>query len=511
MNQWRKFRKKFALKSFLSINFIFLVITAEAADKKDLCPAPAAKVTNRYEENQNFSAVGSLTRPPLPTHAPPTRKPYDAASSVRFDFSSPVQTPLPQITVSDRKLQRAQEERSGKDEDCQGSSPSSVEAGTSFSDLSQTHYKPAPVSLPPKLLTPGETFSPIRHLALIGTILDWWGPHAERVPPGFLICNGQIVAFKDSPLFGQRVPNLIHVFTRGTSDPREVETVGDSHQFVTNVITSPSGGHTHSFSQSQNITGFIQSIEEKRCIGAPNNRSQKDKSKWFHLGFHGASSTSQQRQHQHDLPDTASCADHVHNVIVSAAISPPFVSVLKIIRVVPPKTKEEIIPVGTILDWWRPNMSDQQSLVLPRGFVLCDGNIIEDRESYFNGERAPNLHHMFIKGVGMPDKVGIRGGSEQQVLKAEVSAAGLHVHAFQNRNMTGFISSKNADKQTLHNEQGKTISKFEGSSQGDTHSGQHQHDLPLSDAQGVHIHEVASVALDILPPYINFLKMMRIK
>ena len=90
MNQWRKFRKKFSLKFFLSISFIFLVITAEAADKKDLCPAPAAKVTKRYEGNQNFPAIGSLTKPPLPTHAPPTRKPYGAASSVHFVLSSPV-------------------------------------------------------------------------------------------------------------------------------------------------------------------------------------------------------------------------------------------------------------------------------------------------------------------------------------------------------------------------------------------------------------------------------------
>ena len=515
MNQVNGILKKFAFKFLLVVSFIVLDITAEASDKedfrKDLCPAPAAKLTRRREWGQDSSTVQSLERSPLPTHAPPTRKPYGAASSVHFDLSSTVKPPLPQTPAPNRKPQGIQETKSGKDEESPDSSSDIIRTGTGLSDLSQSYNKVSPSSLFPKLLTPSETFSPVRHLALTGTILDWWMPKAERIPPGFLICNGQLVAFKEGPLFGQRVPNLIHTFTRGTSDPREVEAIGNSRQFITEVTTSPNGHHTHGFSQNHNLTGFIPSTDEERGAEFQSNCSQKERSKWFHWGSHGLSSTSQDGQHQHDLPDTASCIDHVHNVIVSVDVAPPFISVLKIIRVIPPKTKEEIIPIGTILDWWGPSMSNTKSISLPRGFVLCDGNMIEDQESCFFGERAPNLHHMFMKGVGMPHKIGIRGGSEQQVVKAEVAESGLHVHAFQNRNMTGFISSKREDKQVVHNEQEKTTSKLGGSSQGDTQSGQHQHDLPLSDAQGMHMHEVTGVDMDILPPYINFLKIMRIK
>src|SRR5262245_49291852 len=54
------------------------------------------------------------------------------------------------------------------------------------------------------------------------------------------------------------------------------------------------------------------------------------------------------------------------------------------------------VPVGAIIDWYRP---DGVNLQLPANFVYCDGSDILDKQSPFDGMKAPDLRHMFVRGA----------------------------------------------------------------------------------------------------------------
>jgi hypothetical protein len=68
------------------------------------------------------------------------------------------------------------------------------------------------------------------------------------------------------------------------------------------------------------------------------------------------------------------------------------------------------VPIGAIIDWWRPSGS---ALQLPDNFAICDGQTINDPDSPFNGQQVPNLQGQFIQGVTTTANIGSSGGSAQ--------------------------------------------------------------------------------------------------
>ncbi|RKG79680.1 hypothetical protein D7W79_09775 [Corallococcus exercitus] len=78
-------------------------------------------------------------------------------------------------------------------------------------------------------------------------------------------------------------------------------------------------------------------------------------------------------------------------------------------------TQEEAvvpIPIGTIVDWWRPATSFQVSA---EGFQICDGSTVTHPNSPLRGTRLPDLRDQFVRSVSSFEEIGTTGGAETHV------------------------------------------------------------------------------------------------
>ena len=67
------------------------------------------------------------------------------------------------------------------------------------------------------------------------------------------------------------------------------------------------------------------------------------------------------------------------------------------------------IPVGAVIDWWRPN----SGFPVPDGYMICDGSVVDDAQSPFNGEKLPELRGRYVRGAGSTSVIGKTGGSDR--------------------------------------------------------------------------------------------------
>ena len=65
------------------------------------------------------------------------------------------------------------------------------------------------------------------------------------------------------------------------------------------------------------------------------------------------------------------------------------------------------LPIGTIIDWW---FWDDEPRI-PDGYELCDGQVVVNTNSPYQGKRKPNLINRFTMGV-KTDDLGIDGGQK---------------------------------------------------------------------------------------------------
>ncbi len=93
--------------------------------------------------------------------------------------------------------------------------------------------------------------------------------------------------------------------------------------------------------------------------------------------------------------------------------------------------EKERVPIGMVLEWWRPHAN----FPLPDGYVLCDGSLITDPESPFNGLTIPNLLDGFVKGVTDTSLIG-------------TEETGIHSHNFDPPNVT--LGSAGAHSHSLN-------------------------------------------------------------
>jgi len=61
-----------------------------------------------------------------------------------------------------------------------------------------------------------------------------------------------------------------------------------------------------------------------------------------------------------------------------------------------------LIPVGGIIDWWRPT-NDDSLFPLPYNFLVCDGKTVGDPDSPFYLHTLPNLIGLFTAGMEPKD------------------------------------------------------------------------------------------------------------
>jgi hypothetical protein len=82
------------------------------------------------------------------------------------------------------------------------------------------------------------------------------------------------------------------------------------------------------------------------------------------------------------------------------------------------------VPVGTVIDWWRPDASFQ----VPAGFQICDGSVVSDPDSPLSGKTLPNLLNKFIRGVTDPNQIGVIAGADYHTHSGTTMQAGDHNH-----------------------------------------------------------------------------------
>ncbi|HFC12472.1 MAG TPA: hypothetical protein ENJ56_06470 [Anaerolineae bacterium] len=100
------------------------------------------------------------------------------------------------------------------------------------------------------------------------------------------------------------------------------------------------------------------------------------------------------------------------------------------------------VPVGGIVDWWRP-VNDNALFPVPDGFLVCNGQTVSDANSPLDGYALPNLHNQFTLGTANLNDSGLTGGAWQHT--HTMNSAGNHNHQWfdfdANKDMWSFNSS----------------------------------------------------------------------
>ena len=221
--------------------------------------------------------------------------------------------------------------------------------------------------------------------------------------------------------------------------------------------------------------------------------------------------------------------------------------------------QQATIPVGGIIDWWRPD----NSFNVPTGFKVCDGSAITEKNSPYYNQATPNLIGRFTLGV-QGHEIGNSGGKTTHSHSTDINhdhAAvesakdGTHSHNYDishdhpntyttttgdhNHVSLKFVSGQFQDgignpQRTGHPDNDllgteyATLSPSKNTNFGTSVNGAHGHhlDLPpyeLTKTSGKHtghLHSVdiaplgekaiTSSEINHLPPYVGMLKIMRI-
>lgn len=159
------------------------------------------------------------------------------------------------------------------------------------------------------------------------------------------------------------------------------------------------------------------------------------------------------------------------------------------------------VPVGAVLDWWVPQGS---SLPLPANFVICDGRMISDPQSPFNGKNAPNLVKRFTYGVNAASAIGTVGGNENGSVTIQSSLSGT------TDAMGGSAPPAWANTREGVIYRNQPVSNYRlaiSSSDYNWNDGQHIHSLGGPGGAKA----VGTGTFSIMPPYFGLLKVLRIK
>ena len=188
------------------------------------------------------------------------------------------------------------------------------------------------------------------------------------------------------------------------------------------------------------------------------------------------------------------------------------------------------IPVGTVLDWWRPT----PDMPVPDGFMICDGSSVNDPESPINGTPLPDLTNRFVRGMTDPAQLGsdgyTSGGSDSHRHRishdhsnATTSSRGSHSHSLPASTGSVYNGGSDPGRQAYRardDNQGWTSNvhlAVDGGSSKD--EGQHRHSLEgNTGSAGIHNHPVNipsysgnSYYATNIPAYVGLLKICRIK
>ncbi len=162
------------------------------------------------------------------------------------------------------------------------------------------------------------------------------------------------------------------------------------------------------------------------------------------------------------------------------------------------------LPIGAVIDWWRPDGVDQ-NWSRP-GFQLCDGSEIDDPASPLHGKTTPNLSELFVRGVVDIQGIGTTGG-----LPDHAHFLAAHTHSIQHRHP---IQGQTAEPDLLASADPE---EFSISAKSHTHLINVESGGTTADRSGPPEREqsaanpVKTLTASNLPRYMDLLKVMRIK
>lgn len=160
------------------------------------------------------------------------------------------------------------------------------------------------------------------------------------------------------------------------------------------------------------------------------------------------------------------------------------------------------IPIGTIVDWWRPSDGSNFS---QEGFQACDGSTITDKDSPLYGQSTPDLSNLLVRGTTSYSDIGSTGGTPS------------HTHSYvENQHTHPIVHSHVASGETDATSDGagdNIIGDSDLAPKGHTHSISQtsQYDGSLVSGQNSQSTTQTSEAGSNLPPHMFVLKVMRIK
>lgn len=164
-----------------------------------------------------------------------------------------------------------------------------------------------------------------------------------------------------------------------------------------------------------------------------------------------------------------------------------------------PKLADDIVPVGTIISWWRPNGSTP----LPLGWVVADGSTLLAVQHDFAGGgtiQVPDMRNRFVLGAAtggtgtgttQPPGIGQAGGTNLANLSHTHGVPHAHTVSSHTHGVNAHVHTVDAHTHTLntHNHtvsHNHTVGPHTHSSPG------HSHGMPHVHGSAQHTHAIAS-------------------
>ena len=175
------------------------------------------------------------------------------------------------------------------------------------------------------------------------------------------------------------------------------------------------------------------------------------------------------------------------------------------------------IPIGTVIDWWRPD----DSFPVPVNFQIADGSVVGDPESSLDGQTLPNLVDKFVLGIATPDQIGTAGGSANHMHNVDITHShGEHSHVWSNyigidQLRHGYWRSYDSvgrEVRILDRDEQVGIDADGDQPYGITRTRTQNSDNFYTDRRVVSLNaDAQSNPISNLPPYVGLLKLVRIK
>ncbi|MFN8443796.1 MAG: hypothetical protein U0175_23660 [Caldilineaceae bacterium] len=187
------------------------------------------------------------------------------------------------------------------------------------------------------------------------------------------------------------------------------------------------------------------------------------------------------------------------------------------------------VPVGTVIDWWRPDANTP----LPEGYLICNGQTVNDAQSPLNGKALPNLNNAFVRGTTDPNAIGATGGAathhhsinhDHAAVTTKTSPAGHHNHGYSYFNGQDYYTYNRAGAMVLAEDWGDGMDNAGAgvyvAGLESLRAAQPNDAWAFTDTAPDHQHDVTvdlpaytgdSGEASSLPPYVQLLKLCRVK